>query len=57
MSVRVWEEQVQLQRETAAASLNRIQKHNQDKCADLHSKIQEQGDKLKEVCYRYLYKH
>ena len=43
------QEQTQLQRETAAASLNRIQKHNQDKCAELHITIREQADKLEEV--------
>ena len=47
-------EQLQFQRETAAASLNRMQKHNQEKCNDLHKKIQEQAGKLNEVhtlCY------
>lgn len=42
-------EQIQLQRETAAASINRMQNHHQDKCAELHKKIQEQAGKLKEA--------
>ena len=42
-------EQIQLQRETAAASINRMQNHHQEKCAELHKKIQEQAGKLKEV--------
>lgn len=42
-------EQIQLQRETAAASINRMQNHHLEKCADLHKKIQEQAGKLKEV--------
>ena len=42
-------EQIQLQRETAAASINRMQNHYLEKCAELHKRIQEQTGKLKEV--------
>ena len=42
-------EQIQLQRETATASINRMQNHHLEKCAELHKRIQEQAGKLKEV--------
>lgn len=42
-------DKMQYQRETAAASLNRIQKQNQEKCTELHSKIQELNENVKEV--------
>ena len=42
-------EQIQLQRETAAASLNRLQKLNNEKCAELQKRIQDQAGKLNEV--------
>lgn len=43
-------EQLQAQREAAAASLNKIQKQNQEKCSDLLAKIQELSTRIKEVC-------
>ena len=43
------QEQLQLQRKTAASSLNRIQKHSHKKTAQLQVKIRELSDKLKEV--------
>ena len=42
-------EKLHLQKETAAASLNRIRKQSQDKATELHSKIQQLSDKVKEV--------
>lgn len=42
-------DKMQYQRETAAASLNRIQKQNQEKCSELHSKIQDLSENVKEV--------
>lgn len=42
-------EKLLVQRETAAASLNRIQRQSQDKATELHSKIQQLSDKVKEV--------
>lgn len=43
------QEQLQLQRKTAASSLNRIQKHSQKKTVQLQVKLRELSDKLKEV--------
>lgn len=42
-------EKMQVQRGAAAASLNRIQRQNQERCTELHTKIQELSDKIKEV--------
>lgn len=42
-------EKLKLQKETAAASLNKMQRQSQDKSTELHSKIQELSDKVKEV--------
>ena len=42
-------DQIQLQRETATSSHNRMQKHNLEKSAELYKTIQEQTGKLNEV--------
>lgn len=42
-------EQLQCQRESATASLNRVQKHNEEKCRDLRDKIQDLNGQLNEV--------
>lgn len=42
-------EKVRVQRETAASSLNRIQKQSQEKCNELHTKVQELSGHNKEV--------
>ena len=39
----------QLQKETAVASLNQIQRQSQEKSTELHSKIQELSGQVKEV--------
>ena len=39
-------EKLQYQQETAATSLNRIQKQGQQKCTELHTKIRELNDEV-----------
>ena len=42
-------DKMQLQRESAAASLNRIQKQGNDKSTELHTKIQQLSEQVREV--------
>lgn len=37
------------QRETAASSISRMQKQHQEKCSELHAKIRELSENVKEV--------
>ncbi len=46
-------DKLQVQRESAATSLNRIQKQGNDRSTDLHGKIQQLSQQVKEV-YSYL---
>ena len=41
------------QRETAAASINRMQKQHQEKSSELHAKIRELSNNVKEVRIGY----